>query len=224
MPITYVFHGDCSRWLGEISDGVVDAIITDPPYGIDYQSSWAAPERRKPKIAGDMSPYVDWLGEAFRVVKESGCLVCFCRWDVDHVFKAAIAEAGFTLKSQLVWDKGTHGMGDLRAAFGPQHENAFFAVKGRGFTFPGRRPVSVLRVKKVPAPTHPNEKPVDLLRQLVEALTRPGDVVLDPFCGSGSTAVACFDSGRDCVVGDVSRVWVDKVLSRVPTAHLVQVD
>lgn len=70
-------------------------------------------------------------------------------------------EAGFKDKAQVIWDKVVHGMGDLRGDFAPCHENVIFATKGR-FTFPGKRPKSVIRVQRVDASklAHPNEKPV----------------------------------------------------------------
>lgn len=129
-----VIEGDCLEVMLSFSSGAFDAVITDPPYGIDYQSAWRTERLRKPKIANDTTPALDWLEEAYRITKDGGCLVCFCRWDTEQDFRNAIKAAGWVVKSQVIWDKDIHSMGDLRGEFAPQHENIIFAVKGR-FTF-----------------------------------------------------------------------------------------
>lgn len=178
--------------LRTIPSDSIDAIITDPPYGISYHGT-----RRKDKarwfnkIANDCAPYIWWLLDAARVLKPGGALLCFTRYDTEEAFRFAIRLAGLEPKTQIIWDKGVHGVGDCRGDFGLRHENIIFAAKGR-FAFPGHRPVSVIRVPRLASArlTHPNEKPVELLRGLVEAVTRPGELVFDPFLGSGTTAVA----------------------------------
>lgn len=178
----------------------VDAIITDPPYGINYQSKQRRAGVRMAKIKNDNAPFIWWLYDAHRVLKPGGGLLCFTRWDVQQVFMDAIGLAGFDVKSDVVWDKVFHGAGDLKAQFAPTHENIIFAVKGK-FQFPARRPRDVISCKKLGSNqlTHPNEKPVELLETLIQAITRPGDLILDPFAGSGSTLAAAERTGRQYI-------------------------
>jgi len=105
--------------------------------------------------------------------------------------------AGFSVKSVLIWDRIAHGMGDLKSAFGPRYDTCIFATKG-SYVFPNTRPQDVIQCQRVSGMKllHPNEKPVELMRQLIEAVTKPGDLILDPFSGSGSTLVAALQSGR----------------------------
>lgn len=184
--------------MRSLPDASLDAVIADPPYGIDYQPKFieSAPERKR-RILNDGAPFVWFLPECYRVLKEGSGLVCFCRWDVQEDFRRAIDLAGFRVRSQIVWDREVHGMGNCKAQFAPQHDVAWFATKGR-FAFPNGRPRSVIRAKRAPSHElrHPTEKPVDLLRPLVVALTRPGETVLDPFGGCGSTGEAAAREGR----------------------------
>ena len=190
-----LIHGDSLTVLRQMEPESVDAIITDPPYGINYVSPTGA------RIQNDTAPFIWFLYDAFRVLKPGssgrGTLVCFTRWDVQQVFIDAIRLAGFIEKSEVIWDKIQHGMGDLKSQFAPSHENIIFAVKGK-FSFPGHRPKDLITHRKLPGSQmiHPTEKPVPLLADLITAVTKPGDLILDPFAGSGSTLVAAKKTGR----------------------------
>lgn len=179
----------------------VDAIITDPPYGINFQSGYRKATPRMSKIANDQAPFIWWLYDAYRVLKSGdsgkGTLICFTRWDVQQVFIDAMQLAGFVVKSEVIWDKVSGGMGDLKAQFSPSHENIIFAVKGK-YQFPGKRPRDLITFPKVPSNmvVHPTEKPVGLLANLITSVTKPGDLILDPFAGSGSTLIAAYKTGR----------------------------
>jgi DNA modification methylase len=124
--------GDCLERLKELADESVDSIVTDPPYGVDYQSAWRTDKSKwKPKIKNDKAPYIWWLKDAFRVLKVGGALLCFTRYDTENDFRWAMKLAGFMPKAQIIWDKQIHGMGDLKGDFAPQHENIIFANQGK---------------------------------------------------------------------------------------------
>lgn len=181
-----LLHGDCMEAVRPIESGSVKLVLTDPPYGIGYTST------KGQKIANDERPFIWWLHDAYRVTQDRGALLCFTRWDVQEVFKVAIEAAGWRVRSQVIWDRTIHGMGDAKAQFAPQHEVVWFATKG-AFQFAAGRPKSVMRVRYVlPAlRTHPTEKPVELLEQMILCATEKGETVLDPFMGTGATGVAC---------------------------------
>ena len=145
--------------------------------------------------------FIWFLYDAFRVLKSGeaghGGLICFTRWDVEQTFIDAMKIAGFNVKSEVIWDKVYHGMGDTKAAFAPSHENIVFAIKGK-YSFPGSRPKDLVTFPKINSSkmVHPTEKPVGLLANLISSVTKPGDLILDPFAGSGSTLVAAKKTGR----------------------------
>ena len=198
MRTNIIIHGNCLHILKSMPTASVDAIVTDPPYGINFHSTFRKdPSRHFPKIANDNAPYIWWLHDAARVLKKGGVLLCFTRYDTEEAFRFAIRLAGLIPKTQVIWDKRRYGVGDCRGDFSLNHENIIFAVKGR-FLFPNGRPSSVIPIPRLASKrlTHPNEKPVELLQHLIAAVSKPGDLVLDPFVGSGTTAVAAKALGR----------------------------
>lgn len=196
MQTNTVITGDCLTVLREMESESVDMVITDPPYGIDYQG----PGRRFAKIANDKAPFIWWIYDAARVLKPDGGVLCFSRWDVQQVFIDALTLAGLAVRSAVIWDRQLHGMGDTRTMFAPQYDTILWAIKGK-YRFPNGRPKDVMRYRKVVASEllHPNEKLLDLMRALAEATTKPGDLILDPFAGSGSTLTAAAELGRDYI-------------------------
>ena len=188
-----VILGDCLTEGRELEDESYDGIIADPPYGISFDSG----TRRKVLesfgvIQNDTAPFIWWLWDAARILRTGGHLICFCRWDVAEAFRLAIGWAGLTVKSQAIWDRGNHGLGDLKGQFAPMHDIIWHATKGKGELY-GKRPVSVISSMRLSGQqlNHPNEKPVPLLRYLVRAITKPGDSIYDPFAGVGSVGKAC---------------------------------
>lgn len=182
-----LYLGDCAEILPALTD--VDSIVSDPPYGIDYQSGHATDDlwgddrtiaQDKDTIARDM--VVEWSA--------SRPTLLFGSWKRPR-------PAG--TKMVLVWDKGgALGMGDLSLPWKPDHEEIY--VIGSGF-IGSRDSGSVLRCPPVQSMAkngrlHPTQKPVALMERLVRKV--PG-VVLDPFMGSGSTGVACAKLGRSFV-------------------------
>ena len=151
-----------------------------------------------PKFAGDRS--LEWLSvfvdEAYRVLADNRHFYCFCRWDMYHVFHQAISER-FQVKNALVWIKKNHGSGDLAGAYAPKYEMVIFASKGRR-RLNGKRHPDILEYGTVSsqARKHPVQKPLKLLKFLIEKSTKRGEVVLDPFAGVGSTAMAAREKGR----------------------------
>lgn len=192
-----VQHGDCLDLMRALPDASVDAVVTDPPYGIRYQSARRTDTERFKPVANDEQPFVWFLWDAARVLRPGGHLVCFCRHDVQEPFRIAINWAGLRVKSHIVWDRQAHGLGDLSCSFAPQHDVAWHAVKGSAKMCSPTRPVSVIRSARVAADKleHPTQKPIELMRYLVRAVTPPGGLVLDPFTGSGSTGVAAVREG-----------------------------
>ena len=196
-----LMQGDCLELLGTLPDNSIDMVLCDPPYGIDFQSCRAKDKtRRKAKILNDKKPFVEFIPMLKRLLKPSGCVMVFTRWDVQQAFVDAMNNNGMPLQNVLIWDKKVHGMGDLRRAFGSRYESILFHAE-QEFRFQGKRPTDIIECPRVPAQklVHPNEKPVELLKYLINTCCTPGGVILDCFMGSGSAGTAAVLAGRSFV-------------------------
>lgn len=194
-----VFMGNNMDVLASMPDETVDLVLTDPPYNINYASNRRVKNAKYKPLANDNSG--DWIPafaqEAFRVLKNDRHLYCFCRHDTYPEFIAALQDAGFKLKRTLIWVKNNHGSGDLTGDYAPQDEWIIFCHKGRRKLFNGRHS-NILHYSKLSTKnqTHSTEKPVELLKFLIGKSTEEGELVLDPFSGSGSTMHAAKEMNR----------------------------
>ena len=112
------------------------------------------------------------------------------------------------VKMMLIWAKGDPGMGDLKANWGCGHEVCIYVKLGRR-ELPRRRS-GVLTYDKVPTGhnIHPTEKPQGLLKELIEMSSSPGDLVVDPYSGSGSTSFAAMLTGRNSLAFEIDEKWI----------------
>lgn len=212
--------GDCMEALRAMPSNSVDAIVTDPPYGMQFQSAWATGGPRFKEIIGDDRPAVEWLPEGVRALRDGCAMFIFCEWRFQEVFRQAIEEAGATVRSHCIWDREVHGMGDLKAAFAPCHDIGWFATKGSGFEFHGKRPQTVLRFPRVAASrlVHPAEKPVALLRTIIRTICPHGGTVLDPFAGSGTTGAAAIEEERRAILCEMDPGYAEIARNRCSSA------
>jgi site-specific DNA-methyltransferase (adenine-specific) len=192
-----LIHGDCFDEMDAIPDKSIDMVLTDPPYGMAYRSG--ARKKKYPGIKNDenLDWLDDWVDQFFRVCKDDTAHYVFCSFHHMDVFKQSL-ERHFKVKNLLVWVKNGHGMGDLKADFASKTEYIFFLQKGRRL-LEGKRDHNVLEFDKTANSYHPTQKPVDLLEFLLAKFSAPGDTILDPFMGSGSTGVACRNTNRNFI-------------------------
>lgn len=184
--------GDARGIVATETDGSWDAVITDPPYGINR--AFGRSELGHRRCAGDENTNLaSWLWpEAFRVLKEPGWALVFCGWSTVGTQMEHAMAAGFTIKTVIVWDKTLPGLG---AGIRGQHE--LIVAARRGMPKEWYTGGNVWRVRREKGrPPHPNQKPVELMAQLITRFTEPGAAILDPFAGVGSTLVAALETGR----------------------------
>lgn len=211
-----LINGDCFKEIKLINDESIDLIVTDPPYGMDFQS-----HRRKDvynKIANDQN--LDWISdfykECFRVMKDNTAIYSFCSWHKIDCFKSEF-EKYFKLKNILVWVKNNHGSGDLKAGYAPKYEFILYGNKGRR-CFEDKRYEDVLFFNKTGNNYHPTEKPIDLIEFLISNSSKENDLVLDCFMGSGTTGVACANKNRKFIGIELDKGYYDISSNRINNA------
>jgi site-specific DNA-methyltransferase (adenine-specific) len=182
IPVNTVLHGDCIEIMRTLPANSVDFILTDPPYLVNYK------DREGRSIRNDSQ--ADWLmpafSEAYRVLKQDSFMIAFYGWTQVDRFFDAWRSAGFRVVGHLVFRK----LYTSKARFlRYQHEQAYLLAKGNP-KLPEHPIPDVIDMPYSGNRLHPTQKPVPALKSLIEAFTRQDDLVLDPFCGSGSTLLA----------------------------------
>jgi adenine-specific DNA-methyltransferase len=186
-----IIHGDCIEAMQSLAEGSVGFILTDPPYITRYRS------RDGHTVINDDNDA--WLAPAFarmhRVLRPDAFCVSFYGWPRADLFMAAWKNAGFRIAGHIVFRKR---YASKTSFLQYRHEMAYLLAKGWPQR-PARPPPDVIDWTYTGNKLHPTQKPIGILRPLIEAFSSPGDTVLDPFCGSGSTLVAARELGRSYI-------------------------
>ncbi len=235
-----IYCGDSFELMASLPAASVDLVLTDPPYGLDYnngdlahlrENALGRGERGEARpIAGDGRE--DWLAnmprlmqEANRLLKPGCCCCCCCCGGGPQPIYAEMTLAmdeyiGF--KQAVVWDKGGLGMG---WHYRRSYEFVLVAQKkGAACNWQGSNAESnVVRIPKIipTAEQHPCEKPVTLMQHFIGLHSRPGELVLEPYLGRGATLVAAFRKGRAAIGCDIDERWAEAAARRLE-AELAQ--
>ncbi|KAB2384725.1 DNA-methyltransferase [Actinomadura montaniterrae] len=218
-----LYLGDCREVLPTLPRESVDLIVTDPPYGKNWQSG-----RRK----NTLGPIAHDDG----TLDVAACITTACKVlrDKRHLYvfgPADLSPCPFGATAELIWDKEILGAGDLTIPWGPQHEPITFAVHisrpsnraaGYGRLAARLRKGSVLRVPRANSGAledrhnpHQSGKPVHLLRQLIESSSCLGETVLDPFAGHGPTLIAAALEGRNAIGVELDEACAEQAAKRL---------
>lgn len=209
-----LFHGDCREVLPLLP--AVDLVLTDPPYGVAYVTAWRSrSDKLRVPVAND---------ESLEVVAQAWPLALERLADDRHWYtfasprRLSIAHLVFPdAKHTICWDKGDRGtVGDLECGFGEAWEAILYGMKGRR-PLNGKRPRTVIRYdwSATMDPVHPTVKPIPLLQKLIAWSTASGELVLDPFCGSGTTLAAAKKTGRRAIGIELDEQYVKVTANRL---------
>ena len=213
-----LYLGDCMEVLPTLPK--VDAVITDPPYGINTKSDGSGKLSPWGDLCNAAYWYSAWIGAARDRLLPSGCLWSCLNWRSLPTFQKASCDIGWPIESLMVWDKQWIGPGgnkglrpsyELVALFAGQD----FAIKNRGLP-----DVQQFRVGSHKPNGHPAEKPVSLMDFLVEH--SGGETIVDCFLGSGTTGVAAIRAGKKFVGIEQDAKWFDIACRRIEDAQRVQ--
>ena len=225
---------DCLEYLRQIPDHSVDLVVTDPPYNVSQKQDLKFNGRIIRKNFGDWDFGFDpepVLKELKRVLKPNGQIYVFCSTKQIPVYMK-IFESEWFFRNILVWYKTNPPPRLSKTNFVFANEYIIYAinekVKPGSVTFNFTKQSEMhntfissalqgkerLRDKNNKA-IHPTQKPLFLLRKLIEVSSKPGDVVLDVFMGLGSTAVAAKQTGRQFLGCEINKKYVEWAKQRL---------
>lgn len=236
---------DCRELLASLPSASVDVVIADPPYfrvvSNDWDNQWEDEAEYLAWCAG-------WVGECARTLKPGGALYVWGTTKTDTFLRFKLSVMGavpdIEYRNWIIWSYDWGGR--TKKTWPRKHEDLLLYSKGPHLRWhPSqvevpRKVTKNLRTGedyaggKVPTDVwqqnnhttsreycgwHPTQKPVALLERCILAHTAPGDTVLDPFSGSGSTAVAALKSGRNFIGSERDAGYHERSLARI--SHLV---
>jgi DNA modification methylase len=199
-------------------------MVTDPPYGVEYDPNWReraglGRQRQNGLVANDHR--VDWL-EAYKLFPGDVAYVWHAGVHAAEVARG-LESAGFKIRSQIIWAKQHFALS--RGDYHWQHEPCWYAVRdGNSSNWCGDRTQSTVwqvanlnpigGASEEPKTGHGTQKPVELMRRPILNNSVRGDVVYDPFLGSGTTLAAAETTDRICCGMDIDPAYVDVIVRR----------
>lgn len=237
--LNQIIHGDCLQILPEIPNDSVDAVITDPPYssgGLTSGERSADPAKKyvqtgtkitRPSFTGDNRDQRSWafwcclwISECMRIIKPSGYFMMFTDWRQLPLSSDVLQAGGIVWRGIVTWDKTEGARAPHTGYFRHQAEYVVWGTKGvskpsaQGGPRPGVFRFPVRQKDK----HHITGKPTPLMTELVQ-IVPPGAVVLDPFAGSGTTAVACLNTGRQFIGIEKETAYAEIAQQRIAEAQ-----
>lgn len=228
-----ILNVDCVKGISDLIAGSVsvDLIVADPPYVISRDSNFHTMKDRKNARTGTSFGSWDeefdnkpWIKKSFEVLKDGGSLIVFNDFKkISDIIEIA-GDAGFEFKDVIVWEKTNPMPRNRDRRYVPSLEVMIWFVKKKKakWTF-NRQDVAyrspVMRFASESGGGfkryHPTQKPVKLIEELIKVHSNEGDLVLDPFMGSGTTAISAINTGRKYVGFELEKEYFDVLTTRI---------
>lgn len=231
MVVSTLSQIECSDYrdfLQSLDRNSVDLVLTDPPYAVSRKTGFSSVKNGVQRFAVSMD-FGDWdhqqidldalARETYRVLRRGGtAIVWYDLWKIGQLYDA-LADAGFKMLRLIVWNKTNPVPLNSKCIYlSNSREMAVVAVKGGSPTFNSHYdsgdysyPIPRHGGKRI----HPTQKPLDLFRELIRKHSSPGDLVIDPFLGSGTTAVAALEEDRQFAGCDIDESYTQAAKSRM---------
>lgn len=191
MTFQNIICGEATQTLKTFEDRSIDLVVTDPPYLCNYRDRYGR------KVANDTKPdaVLSIFPDLYRVLKSNSYCLLFCGWNAIAQFSNAWEGAGFRVGGHIIFTKSYTSSAKH---VGYQHESAWVLVKGN--PKPPVKPLADVQEWHYTGNwNHPTEKSVEIISPLIRSFSKHGDIVLDPFLGSGTTAVSAALNGRSAI-------------------------
>ena len=208
-------NGDCLEVMKDIPDKSIDLIVSDPPYFLGMTHNGQKGCFNDLKIC---EPFFSELFSQYkRVLKESGRVYFFCDWR-GYAFYYPIFSKHIPARNLIVWDK-KNGAGNQ---YNFSHEFIIYGTlkpHNQGGTNVWRETAFSSGAKKTNGEkVHPTQKPIELIERIIKDSTKENDIVLDSFMGSGTTGVACVNTGRKFIGIELDEQYFEIAEQRINNA------
>ncbi len=235
-----IIQGDCIEEMKKLPENSVDAIITDPPYNWSHKNKIDRIKMNKKSIKRRKAVSMDfgkwdyqsdkelmefterWIKEGMRILKDTGCFYVFYSKEEIIYLKKAIEKYGGYWKSEIIWHKTNPVPNFRKRSYTSSIEAIGYAVKNKGkfkFNFKTQKEMhnflesGICQGKE--RTKHPTQKPLWIIEHFLEVSTDVGDMVLDPFLGSGTTAIACQKLNRKWIGIEKEEEYVKIAKARI---------
>jgi DNA modification methylase len=198
-----------------LADGVmVDHIITDPPYNISQDNNFNT--MKKPRTGIDFGEWdhgnfdlFNWIPQYTKILKQNGSIIIFCSYRyLSHIISTLESNScDMVVKDVIVWQKRNPMPRNINRRYVQDMEFAIWAVKKKSKWVFNKLPDVPYNRSLYTTSTvaggeklgHPTQKSLELMKKLILVHTNPGDIILDPFMGSGSTGAAALELDRNFI-------------------------
>ena len=234
-----IIEGDAFENLKNIPDNSIDLVLVDPPYNISKlndkrdRSKLNSPIMRREKSLNydfgewdnlERQDFLDftkkWMKECCRVLKDNGTIISFFnKEDISYLGWIA-SDLGVRTRTIFCWHKTNPVPSFRKVNYLSACEYAWIGSKGK-WTFNFKQQKEMHNFFETPNKSsygktkHPTEKPEVLIKHLIEIHSNEGDMILDCFAGSGTTAVSCVNSGRHFIVIEKEKEYVKMIKDRI---------
>jgi len=245
-----IYNLDCRVGMASMVDECVDLIITDPPFAIDFKARRSNYNRTASRVVEGyreitrdeyLSFTTSWMKEAFRVLKGSGSMYVFSGWNNLKDVLIALDEVGFQMVNHIIW-KYQFGVATKRR-FVTSHYHCLYVCKddrlrkffpfsrfskdargpdGRSLHYMDKEDVWVIKREYWHgALKTPTKLPRELIEKILAYSSEPGDLVLDPFLGSGQVALVAKESGRRFIGFEIAPEYFELAQRRLRSGRYV---
>ncbi|MBZ6378117.1 site-specific DNA-methyltransferase [Pacificimonas aurantium] len=250
-----IVHGECVAEMAKLPDKSVDLIFADPPYNLQLGGGLRRPEGSEVDAVDDEWDRFDsfaaydefsrsWLGEARRILKDTGSLWVIGSYHNIFRVGATLQDLGYWILNDIIWRK-TNPMPNFKGTrFTNAHETLIWCAKSEQaryrFNYHAMKALNddlqmrsdwsiplctgAEREKLNGRKAHPTQKPEELLYRVLLACSEPGDLVLDPFLGSGTTGAVAKRLGRRFMGIEREETYIGVARSRIERARQVELD